>query len=286
MASSDDRLLGCPVCGFRVSRDDKECPRCGSQFTEETRFECPFCGEPVQRSAKSCPSCHVNYDEFKKGTKGKGSDEVVDALLMEIIRMESSQVSSGTKKFSCPVCSWLLDGTERACPKCGKSFDLDLTYQCPICGALVQAEAVKCSECGALFEEEAQATREHEEVSSKLDELAEAIGGGAVFAEGSGAEPAPATGREVAEPGAEPYGPKRAAEQVRALEPSAEGTSKATAPATELPARELDRPGSQGTCDQERGDDLRGSKASSVTGGGAKKKQRKLKTKPGGARTS
>lgn len=173
MASDTAKMFGCPVCGFRVSPGEDACPRCGNEFNTSTRFECPFCGELVEPGAKMCPSCHVNYADFKEKTEARGGDDSIDSLLLEIIKLESQSVKSEEKKLSCPICSWMLEGTESMCPKCGKSFVQDVTFQCPVCGSLVNAQAVRCSECGSVFEEESVRERAeaHAEASSALDEI-------------------------------------------------------------------------------------------------------------------
>ena len=196
MASDAAKMFGCPVCGFRVSPQDEACPRCGNPFSGSTKFECPFCGELVERGAKECPSCHVNYSDFREKSEARGGDDDIDALLMEIIKLESTSVKSEDKRLSCPDCSWMLDGSETRCPKCGRSFEEDVTFQCPVCGSTVSDDADKCPECGAIFvgeEEEARAS-EHEQVSSALDEI---MG----VAE---REPAPDSTREKATEPAEP----------------------------------------------------------------------------------
>jgi predicted RNA-binding Zn-ribbon protein involved in translation (DUF1610 family) len=68
--------------------------------------------------------------------------------------MEAHQVKKEAKKLSCPKCSWLLDGSEDRCPKCGADFSSDLSYQCPVCGAPVLEESATCKECGANFVDE------------------------------------------------------------------------------------------------------------------------------------
>jgi len=148
-------LFGCPGCGFRVTGREDACPRCGAKFGGATLFECPFCAEQVPRNAKSCPSCHVQYDEFYSKMQRRGTEESIDELLMEIIDLEANQVKKEDKRLSCPRCSWLLDGTEEKCPKCGVSFFADdVSYQCPVCGATVLADAMRCNDCGSTFAEE------------------------------------------------------------------------------------------------------------------------------------
>jgi len=154
MASESKKLFGCPVCGFRVTGKEDACPRCGSKYDENTRFECPFCGEHVQQTATSCPSCHVTYVDFIEKAGAKATDQSIDELLMQIIEMEARQVKKEAKKLSCPKCSWLLDGSEDRCPKCGADFSSDLSYQCPVCGATVLEESATCKECGANFVDE------------------------------------------------------------------------------------------------------------------------------------
>lgn len=173
MESDTLKMFGCPVCGFRVTESELACPRCNSKFGETTKFECPFCGELVDPKAKVCPFCHVDYDEFKSKTK-KGSDANIDELLTEIIRLESMQVKQETKKFSCPDCSWLLDGTEGRCPKCGRDLSDEFAFQCPMCGTQVSQDALSCQECGANFEtEETPSTPpESEPAISELEDFA------------------------------------------------------------------------------------------------------------------
>ncbi|MGQ9586826.1 MAG: hypothetical protein ACUVT7_00370 [Thermoplasmata archaeon] len=163
MASEAKRLFGCPFCGFRISTADSACPRCGNKYTEATRFECPFCGEMVLGTAESCPACHVDYREFRAKTEKKGTDASIDSLLTEIIRLEASQVRKEEKRYSCPSCSWMLDGTEQTCPKCGVTFSNEVSFQCPICAALVDPNATRCPECGSAFVEEEAVPQKAEE---------------------------------------------------------------------------------------------------------------------------
>ena len=155
MATEFQRIFGCPVCGFRVDEAEPICPRCNNKFDIGTRLECPFCGELVDPKVKVCPACHVDYAEFRAKTKRKGNDSDIDELLTEIIKIESMETKQEPKKFSCPDCSWLLDGSESKCPKCGKDLSDEFALQCPICGASVSSEARSCAECGAKFEGDA-----------------------------------------------------------------------------------------------------------------------------------
>jgi len=150
------RILGCPICGFRVDPTDKVCPRCGSEFYEGTKFECPLCGGLVSSTDRACPSCHVDYTDFKEKTIARGSDDDIDALLTEIIDIESNQVKKEDKRFSCPECGWMLDGSESTCPRCNHDLVTDLSFQCPVCGGVVTSRTKICPECGARFEEPEQ----------------------------------------------------------------------------------------------------------------------------------
>ncbi len=175
MESGTAKMFGCPFCGFRISPSDEVCPRCGNQFVDSTKFECPFCGDLVERGAKSCPVCHVNYTEFRERAEARGGDDSIDSLLTEIIRLESASVKTEDKKLSCPECSWLLDGSEDKCPKCGHSFAEDVSYQCPVCGSEIRSDAGQCPDCGAAFAPESVTEKErayeHEKASSALDEI-------------------------------------------------------------------------------------------------------------------
>ncbi|MCU0859556.1 MAG: hypothetical protein MUE55_03105, partial [Thermoplasmata archaeon] len=154
MPKQDMKLFGCPICGFRVSGAEEACPRCGTKYGPETKFECPFCGDHVPKGAKSCPSCHVVFKEFHRETKKTVSEESIDQLLMEIIELEAHQVKQEEKRYSCPRCSWMLAGNEDRCPKCGAGFVDEVSYQCPICAATVPEDSDRCSECGTSFAEE------------------------------------------------------------------------------------------------------------------------------------
>jgi rubrerythrin len=152
-ARHPQRILGCPICGYRVDTKDRTCPRCGSEFDTGTKFECPLCGGLVDSNARSCPSCHVDYGDFKEKTIARGSDDDIDELLTEIIGIESAQIKQSNKRYSCPKCSWMLDGSESVCPRCNHDLVADLSFQCPMCGSIVGSSAKACPECGVSFEE-------------------------------------------------------------------------------------------------------------------------------------
>ncbi len=234
MASEAKRLFGCPFCGFRVSTTDSACPRCGNRYTQATRFECPFCGETVPGTAKSCPSCHVDYVEFGTKTERRGTDASIDSLLTEIIRLEASQVKKEEKRYSCPSCSWMLDGTEQTCPKCGVAFSNEVSFQCPICAALVDVDATRCPECGSTFieeeigpqkAEEQKASKQIQEASTALTEILSSV-------DKAGPEPVPEAGPKEAEAAEEP-----AADENLAFE-AVEELAKAAAPAPAKKARQ------------------------------------------------
>lgn len=151
MAPDRKKLFGCPSCGFRVTGTEDACPRCGAKFGAEARFECPFCGEVVTPLTKECPTCHIGYDDFVSKAEERVTDESIDSLLTEIIEIESKKVKEEAKKLSCPKCSWMVDGTEDKCPRCGITFMDLVAYQCPICGSLVHYDAERCEECSAIF---------------------------------------------------------------------------------------------------------------------------------------
>jgi len=166
MTIDSTKIFGCPMCGFRVNEGDSSCPRCGNQFSSETKFECPFCGELVEQGSSECPSCHVNYGEFKESSQVRGGDDTIDALLLEVIQLEAQSAKARVKKFSCPGCSWMLEVGEERCPRCGRDLTADEeALQCPICGSAVSADSTSCPECGSSFQTE-ELTDEGEEASS------------------------------------------------------------------------------------------------------------------------
>lgn len=174
MTAESLKIFGCPTCGFRIGDRDTSCPRCGHSFSDGTKFECPFCGDLVDHGASSCPSCHVNYSEFKEKTVARGGDEAIDQLLLDIIELEADSAGHETKKFSCPSCSLLLEGTESSCPRCGKDFEEDVSFQCPICGSTVAADVTECPECGSSFESAAGEQESAEPVPDRVAEEEEA----------------------------------------------------------------------------------------------------------------
>ena len=171
MSATSVRIFGCPTCGFRVDTNEQSCPRCGNEFRDDTRFECPFCGDLVHSGLDKCPSCHVSYSEFKARAAPKAADDSIDSLLMEIIKLEATSVKDEEKRFSCPKCDLLLEGTETHCPRCGKSLDVEIALQCPVCGALVGARDHRCGECGTVFDADAESASRTEDAESKLEEI-------------------------------------------------------------------------------------------------------------------
>jgi rubrerythrin len=161
MAREKKRLFGCPACGFRVSGTEETCSRCGARFGERARFECPFCGEPVAPDDVRCPSCMVRFKDFASKAEKRASDKNIDGLLMDIIEKEAKEVKEQGKKLSCPMCSWMVDGSEETCPKCGVVFSEAVAYQCPVCAALVSADTAECGECGSVFLETEGAEASH-----------------------------------------------------------------------------------------------------------------------------
>jgi len=171
MSATGVKIFGCPTCGFRVDTNEETCPRCGNVFQEGTLFECPFCGDLVPSGLDQCPSCHVSYSEFKARAAPKAANDSIDSLLMEIIKLEATSVREEEKRFSCPQCDLLLEGTETQCPRCRKALDVEVALQCPVCGSLVGAGDAKCAECGTAFDEAASTAASTEEAESRLDEI-------------------------------------------------------------------------------------------------------------------
>lgn len=159
-----------------MNEGDISCPRCGNQFSSETKFECPFCGELVERGSVECPSCRVNYGEFREKTQARGGDESIDALLLEIIQLEAQSARTETKKFSCPGCSWMLDSETKWCPRCGRDLTAEEeAFQCPICGSAVSDDATTCPECGISFVTEEAAEGPARSSLTAADSIMEAM---------------------------------------------------------------------------------------------------------------
>jgi DNA-directed RNA polymerase subunit RPC12/RpoP len=218
---TDDKLFGCPFCGSRINVGEEVCNRCGTRFDPDAKFECPFCGDLVGPGMEACPTCHVNFAEFQTRIKKSAKADSIDTLLMDIIRLEATNIEKERKKFSCPHCDLLLDGSEATCPRCKADLTEGAAFQCPICGEFVVPEAMKCSECGASFvdkeatSEEDQAAADHEAVSNALSDILESAGHTGPLPE---IEPKP----EIVEPVQEPPQPEKEAEPEPAPEPAPE----------------------------------------------------------------
>jgi len=76
----------------------------------------------------------------------------MDQLLNDLIDIESDEVRKEDKRFCCPKCAWLLDGTELTCPKCGQKLTGRYGLQCPICGTLVEKGMRQCPKCAISLE--------------------------------------------------------------------------------------------------------------------------------------
>ncbi|UCE92306.1 MAG: hypothetical protein JSV90_04000 [Methanobacteriota archaeon] len=210
MAREKGRLFGCPACGFRVSGDEDTCSRCGASFGDKARFECPFCGEPVSPDDVRCPSCMVKFRDFVSKSEKRASNKNIDGLLMTIIEKEAKEVKEQDRKLSCPMCSWLVDGSEETCPKCGIVFSETVAYQCPVCAALISAEMRKCDECGSIFLEAEADERlaaapgeppvERSSIEAMKEDIAPAPTAGPERTRGDARE----VGHELAEPEAAP----------------------------------------------------------------------------------
>ena len=179
---ANDKLFGCPYCGFRIGPGDERCARCGNTFGATTKFECPFCGDLVSPNMQACPTCHVDFAEFQTRVRRTAKMDGVDSLLREIIRLEATEVAREAKKFSCPNCDVLLDGSEATCPRCGTVLTEGAAFQCPVCGEFVAPEAMTCTVCGSSFErgnteeDQAYVEAEHEAASNALDDILNSAG--------------------------------------------------------------------------------------------------------------
>jgi len=268
MASDSIELFGCPYCGFRVRPDEEMCPRCGNAFKDGTKFECPFCGDMVAPGVDKCPSCHINFSEFMSRAQKKVSSDSIDSLLMDIIKLESSQIKKEDKKFGCPKCSWMLDGSEERCPKCGAEFTEGSSFQCPICGAFVDSGVSSCPECGAPFagedgSDEEKAAEDHEAISSALTEILTS----------AGPQEIPA---ELEDP---------VLELPPVAEPPPRISPAAREPVRAPPQEPVVEPADEPVPDPEPVDSPQPPPKKAPQASGPKKtKQRKLKAKPGGAK--
>ena len=285
MMTSEHRIFGCPVCGYRISQKETTCHRCGNVFSGSTKFECPFCGDLVEQGAPSCPSCHVDYAEFRASTEARGGDDSIDSLLNEIIRLEAASVKVEGKIISCPKCTWLLKGDETECPKCGMKFSEDVSFQCPICGSPVMADAPKCGECGVEFggEEglaEVEEGEDHEQAAITLDEIVSSVGAFPHY------EPAederPRESSRPVKPEPEPFPEPVVEEPQPPVEPEPAVEEVAPEPVLETPPQEEPVPEAlpDDFFDELESDVKKPQKAPQKK----KSKQRKLKAKPQGAK--
>src|SRR5512139_2514395 len=135
-----DRMVTCPACGMTVSGLESSCPRCGREFEKKTVFECPFCSSKIPENSAKCPICQIELSGVSDKAKASTVDNSLDLLLDDLIEIESAQVKKEDKRFCCPKCTWLLDGSESKCPNCGQVLAGESGLQCPICGTLVSKD--------------------------------------------------------------------------------------------------------------------------------------------------
>lgn len=136
---------------MRVNGTERACPRCGKPFLEELKFECPYCGELIPRKSTKCPFCELDVSKFSSEPPQPAIEQKLDDLLENLIVEEAARVKDEAKRYSCPECAWLLDGTEARCPKCGLEFSGEVKIACPICGASVGKDLKTCPICGSLL---------------------------------------------------------------------------------------------------------------------------------------
>jgi len=162
-----------------VSSLERACPRCGREFEKPSVSECPYCGTKIVEGTKKCPACQVDLTETPDGSKASSIDKSLDLLLDDLIEIESAQVKKEGKRFCCPKCAWLLDGTESRCPNCYQVLTGKYGLQCPICGMPVEKAQIECPKCGialARVSEEAKpmipfVSKPKEETAVKLDDV-------------------------------------------------------------------------------------------------------------------
>ncbi len=52
--------------------------------------------------------------------------------------------------FGCMSCGKTVSGKEKACPRCGASFE-GVVFECPFCGEPVSPNQTRCKNCGTEF---------------------------------------------------------------------------------------------------------------------------------------
>ena len=81
---------------------------------------------------------------------------------------------SRTKIFSCPDCSLRVSGSEKACPRCGKSFGPEVKLECPFCGTLVSPNMDSCPACQVNYHDFVERA-EQRILEKALDRIAQEI---------------------------------------------------------------------------------------------------------------
>lgn len=135
-----------------VTGQEDACPRCGKKFDRYVKFECPFCGELVLIGTKRCPFCKLDLSGLSDSIKPPTVEKTMDELLNDLIEIESTHVEKADKKFCCPKCTCLLDGTETKCPRCGQALTGNMGLRCPICGTSTEKGMKVCPRCGITLE--------------------------------------------------------------------------------------------------------------------------------------
>jgi predicted amidophosphoribosyltransferase len=138
----------CPACGLAIEGDEKTCPRCGWEFSRPVKFDCPYCGALIPVKAEACPVCGIGLKGLSSAAKSQSIDKVRAVLLADYEELKRSETEAKEKRFKCPKCGALLDGSEPTCPECSQFLITQTGLKCPVCSTAIEKRRRKCPKCG------------------------------------------------------------------------------------------------------------------------------------------
>jgi uncharacterized OB-fold protein len=77
------------------------------------------------------------------------------------------------QELKCPACGQQVTGFERTCPKCGRVFGSDFTFECPFCGDITLKGSAECTSCHLILTD-LHKEAEPAEVEKPAEELTKA----------------------------------------------------------------------------------------------------------------
>ncbi len=183
--SLEDTFGSCKDCGAMVSRDQFECPICGSQSIEPIKSESSVSQDPLQSSGNIflCAECGAFVDDDANLCHICGNDLTVPSSKIPDFSTEQQgtpfdPLEQGRSTiYICEGCGAFLSESATICDICGMPSARG-PDTCPNCGAAVMPGAFICGLCGETLVEPPSS-----EVTSMEDLMLDELIGGEEGAE-------------------------------------------------------------------------------------------------------